>query len=142
MAKLRCKETTMDSFYGNFLYERKVSRDHFLRKLNEVIDWDRFTKRLLQYYKGKGEIGQAPYNPCIVLKMLLLSYLYNISERQVEVLSNDSLSVAYFLGLGADEKAPDHSTLTLFKDRLLENGRGKAYEDLFDEIIRIAKMRG
>ena len=72
MAKLRCKETTIDSFYGNFLYEQKVSRDHFLRKLNEVIDWGRFTERLLKYYKGKGEIGQAPYNPVIVLKMLLL----------------------------------------------------------------------
>ena len=84
MAKLRYKDTTMDSFYGNFLYERKVPRDHFLRRLNEVIDWDRFTKRLLQYYKGKGETGQAPYNPSMVLKMLLLSYLYNISERQSE----------------------------------------------------------
>ena len=53
MAKERCKETTMDSFYGNFLYERKVSRDHFLRKLNEVIDWDRFTKRLLSILQGQ-----------------------------------------------------------------------------------------
>jgi len=142
MAKPRCKQTTLNSFYGNFLYEQKVSREHFLKKLHEVIDWDRFTKRLLQYYKGKGELGQAPYNPSMVLKMLLLSYLYNISERQVEVLANDSLSVACFLGLGADEEAPDHSTLSLFKDRLLENGRGKAYEDLLDEIIRIAKEKG
>jgi len=142
MAKLRCKETTFNSFYGNFLYERKVPEDHFLKKLSEVIDWSRFTKKLLKYYKGKGEIGQAPYNPTIILKMLLLSYLYNISERQVEVLSNDSLSVAYFLELGASEKAPDHSTLTLFKGRLLEKGGSKAYEDLFDEIIRIAKEKG
>ena len=56
--------------------------------------------------------------------MLLLSYLYHISARQVEMLANDSLSVACFLGLGADDKAPDHSSLTLFKNRLLEQ-RGK-----------------
>lgn len=92
--------------------------------------------------RGKGEIGQAPYNPTIALKMLLLFHLYNISGRQVEVLANDSLFVACFLGLGADEKAPDHSTLTLFKNRLLENGGKKAYEDLFDEIIRIARVQG
>ncbi len=73
MAKMRCKETRADSFFGNFLYEHKVAKDHFLRKLNEVIDWERFTKKLLGYYKGKGEIGQAPYNPTIILKMLLLS---------------------------------------------------------------------
>jgi len=65
MAKLRCKETTMDSFYGNFLYKQKVSRDHFLSKLNEVIDWDRFTKRLLQYYKGKGEDRASPLSPVV-----------------------------------------------------------------------------
>jgi len=47
MAKVRCKETRADSFFGNFLYERKVSKNHFLRKLNEVVDWERFTRKLL-----------------------------------------------------------------------------------------------
>ena len=74
--------------------------------------------------------------------MLLLSYLYNISERQVEALANDSLSIGFFLGLGADEGAPDHSTLTLFKNRLISNAGLKVYEELFDEIIRIAQEKG
>jgi len=142
MAKVRCKETSVDSFFGNFLYDQKVSRNHFLRKLNEVVDWDRFTRKLLGYYRGKGETGQAPYNPTIMLKMLLLSYLWNVSERMIEVLVNDSLSIGLFLGLGADEKAPDHSTLTLFKNRLIENASLKVYEELFDEIIRVAQEKG
>lgn len=142
MAKMRCKQTSADSFFGNFLYDQKVAKEHFLRKLNEVIDWDRFTKKLLSYYKGKGEIGQAPYNPTIILKMLLLSYLWNVSERTVEMLANDSLSIGLFLGLGADEKAPDHCTLTLFKNRLINNAGLKAYEDLFDEVIRVAQEKG
>ena len=142
MTKVRCKQTSADSFFGNFLYDQKVSRNHFLRKLNEVIDWSRFTKRLLHYYRGKGEVGQAPYNPAIILKMLLLAYLWNVSERMVEELANDSLSIGLVLGLGADEKAPDHSTLTLFKNRLIENAGVKAYEGLFDEIIKIAQWNG
>src|SRR3972149_564372 len=142
MAKVRCKETRADSFFGNFLYERKVAKDHFLRKLNDVIDWNRFTRKLLVYYQGKGEVGQAPYNPTIILKMLLLSYLWNVSERMIEEMSDDSLSIGYFLGLGADEKAPDHSTLTLFKNRLIQNAGTKVYEDLFDEIVKIARERG
>ena len=28
MAKVRCKETAADSFFGNFLYDQKVSREH------------------------------------------------------------------------------------------------------------------
>jgi hypothetical protein len=59
MAKIRCKETTMDSFFGNFLYQQKIAKDHFLRKLDGVIDQSRFTNKLLKYYKGKGEMGQA-----------------------------------------------------------------------------------
>ena len=132
MGKIRCKETGAGSFFGNFLYDQKVSKDHFLRKLNEVIQWDRFTGKLLGYYRGKGETGQAPYNPAIILKMLLLSYLWDVSERMIEVLADDSLSIGLFLGLGADEKAPDHSTLTLFKNRLIQRGGIKAYEGLFD----------
>jgi IS5 family transposase len=73
--------------------------------------------------------------------MLLLSYLWDVSERMMEVLANDSLSISFFLGLGADEKAPDHSTLTLFKNRLINNAGLKTYEELFDEIIRIAQER-
>ena len=142
MAKVRCKQTNADSFFGNILYDQKVARSHFLRKLNEVVDWDRFTRKLPGYYRGKGEIGQAPYNPTIILKMLLLSYLWNVSERMIEVLANDSLSIGFFLGLGADKKAPDHSTLTLFKNRLIENAGIKAYEELFNEIIRVAQEKG
>lgn len=142
MGQPRCKGTTADSFFGRFLYDHKVPRDHFLRKLNQVIDWDRFTQKLLKYYKGGGKVGQAPYDPAILLKMLLVAYLYNLSERQVEVLANDSLSVACFLGLGADERVPDHATLTLFKNRLLEGGGAKAYEELFDEMIKIAQEEG
>jgi len=142
MAKVRCKETDMDSFFGNFLYEHKVSPNHFLRKLNEVIDWDRFTRKLLSHYKGKRKIGQAPYNLSTILKMLLLSYLWNVSERMIEVLANDSRSIGFFLGLGADEKAPDHSTLSLFKNRLIGKAGTKAYEELFDEVIRMDQEKG
>ena len=141
MAKVRCKETAADSFFGNFLYDQKVSREHFLRKLNEVIEWERFTKKLLVHYKGKGQIGQAPYDPVLILKMLLLSYLWNVSERMVEELANDSLSVGLFLGIGANERVPDHSTLTLFKNRLIQNAGMKVYEELFNEIIQVAQEK-
>jgi len=81
MAKLRCKETSIDSFFGNFLHQQKVAKEHFLRKLDEVIDWERFTQRLLKYYKGKGEIGQAPYNPTLILKICSSSPISMTSQK-------------------------------------------------------------
>jgi len=50
--------------------------------------------------------------------MLLLSHLGNVSERMIGMLANDSLSLGFSLGVGAVEKAPDYSILTLFENRL------------------------
>jgi len=119
-----------------------VPKDHFLVRLNEIIPWQRFTYKLVKYYKGKAKEGRPPYDPALLLKMLLVSYLYNISERQTEEVSNFNLVVKYFLGLGVNERAPDHTTLTAFKNRILENGKLMAYEKLLKEITKIALEKG
>jgi len=142
MAKARCKQTDEDSFFGNFVYERVIPKDHFMVKLKELVDWQRYTRQLIKYYKSDGGVGQSPYDPALILKMLLISYLYNISERQTEVVVNENLPVKFFVGLAVDEKSPDHSTLTWFKNRLITIAGLKVYEDMFDEIIKIAKEKG
>jgi transposase, IS5 family len=142
MSQERFKRQEKESFFGNLIYDRIVPADHFLRKLDEVIPWERFTKRLVRLYKGRGQAGAAPWNPALVLKMLLIAYLYDISERQVEEVANFNLAVKYFLGLAADQLAPDHSTLTRFKGRLLERGKLGAFEELLAEVVHIAVEQG
>lgn len=142
MSKERFKRDSSDSFYGRFLYEQVVPKDHFLVKLNEIIPWQRFTYKLVKYYKGKAKEGRPPYDPALILKMLLVSYLYDISERQTEEMANLNLAVKYFLGLGVNEHPPDHTTLTAFKKRILENGKLMAYEKLLKEITKIALEKG
>lgn len=83
MAKQRFVDTRNQSFYGNYLYDQVVPTAHFLRKLNQLVDWDRFTQRLIELYRGGGEYGRPPFNPVQLLKMCLLAYFYNISDRQV-----------------------------------------------------------
>ncbi len=63
----------------------------------------------------------------LVLKMLFLSYLYNVSERAVEEMADVNLLAKWFLGLAVDE-APDHSTLTAFKARLLEANNWHSFD--------------
>ena len=74
--------------------------------------------------------------------MLLVLYLYNISERQTEVVVNENLPTDFFVGLGVNKKYPNHATLALFKNRLIEKRGIKVYEELFDEIIIIALEKG
>lgn len=142
MGRQRFKEQDTDSFFGRMVYDRIIPADHFFRKLNEIIPWERFTVKLVRYYQGRAERGRPPYDPALVLKMLVVAYLYDLSERQVEETAKFNLPVKYFLGLAADELPPDHSTLTAFKRRVLENGKLAAFEELLVEIIHIAQEQG
>jgi transposase len=124
MTGKRFKQLGMDSFFGSYVYERVVPRDHFLFKLNQVIDWEPFTELLLVAYQGQAETGRPPYPPVVILKMLVISYLYGFSERQVEEATNFNLAIKEFVGLAVDERAPDHSTLSEFNRRLRATGAG------------------
>jgi len=139
---VRFKKHTTDSFFGHFLYEQIIPKDHFLVRAKQTIDWDRFTQKCLRFYKGSAEVGRAPYNPSVLLRMLFLSYLYNISERQIEERVDLDLSFKYFVGLGVDEKAPDSTSLTYFKERLLKGAGKSAYDGLLREILSQAKQKG
>jgi transposase len=138
----RFVETGRSSFFGDYLYDQIVPEDHFLRKLKQHIPWERFTRRLIKLYKGGGIYGRPPFDPALVLKVELVAYLYKLSERQVEVYVNENLPAKYFVGLAVDQQAPDHSTLTVFRERLLQNGKLSVFEELLAEIVRIAPESG
>jgi IS5 family transposase len=142
MGKERYVETGKSSFFGDYIYEQIVPQDHFLRKLKEIIPWEQFTKRLIGLYKGGGRYGRPPFNPALVLKMEMVAYLYNLSERQVEAYVNDNLSAKYFVGLAVDQKAPDHSTLTKFRKRMMERGKLQVFEEMLAEVVRVALESG
>lgn len=138
---INLKPTSINSFHGSFLYDQVVDSEHFFVKLAAAIDWSVFTRKLMKLYKGGGEYGPPPYDPALILRMLLVSYLYNISERQTEEFTRYFLPAKYFVGLGVDQLPPDHSSLTVFKERLLKHSGQKAVAALFDEIVRQAKNR-
>jgi transposase len=117
----RFAETGHTSFFGDYLYEQIVPGDHFLRQLKQIVGWDRFTRRLIKLYKEQGVYGRPPFDPALVLKMAMVAYLYNLSECQVEVYVNENLPAKFFVGLAVDQKAPDHSTLTVSRQRLVRD---------------------
>lgn len=142
MPHQRFRDTGEGSFFGTLVYDRAVPPTHFLRQLRERLDWEALTQDWVALYKGGAEYGPPPYAPALVLKMLVLTYLYNLSERQVESFVNDSLSAKYFLGLGADEAAPDSTTLSVFKRRVLEGGGPQAFETLLQRVVAQARAQG
>jgi len=142
MEQQRFIESRGDSFFGEYLYNQVVPQNHFLRQLKQIITWDRFTKKLIKLYKGEGVVGRPPFDPAQILRVEIIAYLYQLTERQVEAYVNENLPAKYFVGLAVDQPAPDHSTLTVFRERLLKRGKLKVFEEMLEEIVQIALQSG
>ncbi|MDY6874156.1 MAG: transposase, partial [Chloroflexota bacterium] len=56
--------TRNPSYFGNYLYDQMVPQNHFLRLLNEIIEWERFTQHLIELDRGGGEYGRSPLKSC------------------------------------------------------------------------------
>lgn len=138
----RYREGQRNSFWGDLIYDAVVPKSHFLRQLADLLDWEDLVKGYSEYYKGGAEYGPIPYHPSVLLKMLIIAYLYKLSERQVEAYAQDSLAARYFLGIAANESVPDHSTLSVFRERVLAKGGVEAFEDLLRRVIREARTKG
>ena len=72
------KKTSEDSFFGSFLYGQIIPKDHFLVKLKELVDLDKFSDICLKWYHWSGDDGAAPYDPALILRILFLSYLFDM----------------------------------------------------------------
>lgn len=136
------KQNTMHSLVGDPLVKYAQGKDHFLFRLDKVIDWHEFTPKLLEAYKGKAKRGEPPYHPLILFKMLLLAYLLNTSERAIEEQCHWFIPVRLFVGLGIYDAVPDHSTLTLFKQRLQKHNGIDGFKAIFDGILKQALEKG
>ena len=46
-------QTDQQSIFGDYLYDQIVPESHFLRKLNGLVEWTYYTKKLTKLYKGR-----------------------------------------------------------------------------------------
>jgi IS5 family transposase len=126
---------TQKSFFDTQVYDRLIPRDHLLVKLNRVLDWSFIEIACEPFYSQLGRKGESPI---LLFKMLFLAYISNMSEREIEEHCNFNILFKHFLGLEIDQFAPDHSTLSKFRDRLGEEG----FRQLFNRIVELARRQG
>jgi len=50
---------------------------------------------------------------------------------------NENLPAKFFVGLAVDQQAPDHSTLTVYRERLIQRGKLKVFEEMLEEIVQM-----
>lgn len=108
-----------------------VPETHFLRKLDEIIDFNFIYDVVEKLYSSH---GRPSIDPVVIIKILLLGYLYGIdSERKLVEVISDSISFRWFLGYDIDDAIPDHSTLSQLRRRKFKDK--EVFEELFDKIV-------
>ena len=129
----RSKQMT---FYDEPIYTVVVPQDHFLRKLNTVVNFSFVNELCKDLYCPDN--GRPSWEPQLLFKALFLQFLYNLNDYTVEAEINDRMSFKYFLGLAVNEAGPDHSTLSRFRDRL----GPERFVAIFNRIVELAREQG
>jgi len=81
------------------------------------------------------ETGRPSIDPELLLRILLIGYLYGItSERRLVEELRMHLAWRWFTGLGFDQEIPHHSTFS--KNRHGRFQESKLFEQLFEQIVK------
>jgi transposase, IS5 family len=95
-------------------------------------------EKALNYSDGaKG--GRPPFDPVLMMKVLVIQAQNNLSDDRAEFLISDRLSFMRFLGLGLHDKAPDAKTIWAFRERLTRAG---AIDGLFKRFEKALQDAG
>ncbi len=100
--------------------EKRVRKDHPLRPIREMANMAlaALSGDFAELYSG---IGRPSIAPEMLLRAMLVQAYYSIrSERQLMERLEFDLLFRWFVGLGVDDPAWDHSTFSKNRDRLLD----------------------
>lgn len=104
------------------------------------IPFDRLAASLGDLFIEDRPNGGAPHWPVVtMLKVIFLQKTFGLSDPMTEEMLKDRISFRRFLGLSFDDKTPDHSTISVFRQRLRDKGHGST---LFEQSLEILREKG
>ena len=127
------EHSNQSSFFG-MIYEELIPADHLLYKLSAAVDLSCVSQTVSDCYCPDN--GRPSWDPLILFKVVFLQFLYDLSDPEIEEQVNLNLACKWFAGLQPEERAPDHSTLCRFRNRL---GPEK-FQQIFNQIITQARQ--
>ena len=102
-------------FHDGLELDRRVRRDHPLRRIEALIDFDFVYREVEDCY---GDRGNVSVPPPVILKLMVLLVFYNVrSERELMLTVPERLDWLWFLGFDLETAVPDHSVLSKARRR-------------------------
>lgn len=83
-------------FHYGVSLEKRIPKDHILRKINAKIDFDFIYKEVKDAYGEKGNISVPPP---VIVKMMLLLLLYNVRSERTHAYHPHAFRLAMVSGL-------------------------------------------
>src|SRR6516225_8233568 len=121
-----------EALFYYFRLEDQVPENHLLRLIDKHVRFEFVREQLKNSYS---ETGRPSIDPELLLRILLIGYLYGItSERKLVEELRMHLAWRWFTGLGFDQEIPHHSTFS--KNRHGRFQESKLFEPLFEQIVR------
>jgi transposase len=99
----------------NVSLEDLVPADHFYRQVEHSLDLSFVRDLLRNLYSA---FGRPWIDPVVLFKLQLVMFFEGIrSERQLEPVGADRLSLRWYLGYDLNQALRDHSSMTRIRDR-------------------------
>jgi len=104
-----------------------------LQKLDAAIDWEYFRPTLNKGFAkdepARGSGGRPPFDFVLRFKVLILQFLYNLSDDAMKYQLNERRTFQRFIGLYDKDAIPDVKTIWAWRKTLI---RSKKLQKLFD----------
>jgi transposase len=93
-----------------------LPKSHILLDIKKLVDFSFVTEEVKDLYS---DTGRGSIDPMRMFKILFLMFFYNIpSEREIVEHVQVNVLYRYFCDINLDETIPDHSSFTIFRQRL------------------------
>jgi transposase len=116
-------------FYIGVNIDKRIRKNHPLRKIEELIDFDFIYNEVRDKY---GYNGNELIPPPVILKLMLLLVPYNVrSERELMDTLGERLDWLWFLGFDLDTEIPNHIVLSKARRRWGE----KAFRSFYERVV-------
>jgi transposase len=126
-------------FYGINLVDF-LGRDHFLVRLDKAVSLEWIRRRTKSYYS---HTGKPSIDPVVLVKMLLIGYLYDIrSERRLVEEISLNLAYRWYVGYDLDESVPDHSIFTKARARFGKELFLEIFEEILAQCVKAELVKG
>ena len=117
------------------IFDRLVDKAHPFRVLNKRFDFVKLASSLADCYSELGRSGIAVEKG---FKALLVQFMEDYSDRQMEYALRSNMAVRWFCGFGLMEDTPDHSYFGKLRKRI----GPKKLADIFDKTNEEMKKKG